>query len=253
MWTKARAGDTVAGSLASGDSSSSIIVHSPSITAGRGSGNVGLAHRRALAAPAPGVQRLPPRLLHTGVGTPCAPGDRRSERRRGHLGVAPRARRRSVPVRLYGAVTLALGLFVAMMQAIHEQNDERRRLISQLETTPGSWPSRAKGGASPSASGSRARSTTHAGAGFASIITLYEAARADSRPRLEAALGRLEEVGRTARSSLAQAGEWSGRSVLKRSWRRRSRTRSTGSSATSVPRPASRPRAGSAERLAAWS
>jgi len=37
----------------------------------------------------------------------------------------------------YGAVTLALGLFVAMMQAIHEQSEQRRRLLEQLESARG--------------------------------------------------------------------------------------------------------------------
>ena len=37
----------------------------------------------------------------------------------------------------FGAVTLALGLFIAFTQAIHEQSEERRRLISELEATRG--------------------------------------------------------------------------------------------------------------------
>ena len=41
--------------------------------------------------------------------------------------------------------------------------------------------------------------------GLASIVTLYEAARAEVASRPELALGRLEQVGRTARASLAEA------------------------------------------------
>jgi signal transduction histidine kinase len=41
--------------------------------------------------------------------------------------------------------------------------------------------------------------------GFASIVTLYEAARAELDSMPEVALGRMEEIGRTARSSLAEA------------------------------------------------
>jgi DNA-binding NarL/FixJ family response regulator len=61
----------------------------------------------------------------------------------------------------YVAVTLALGLFIAFMQAIHEQSEERGRLISELEQRGASWPSRTGGPArSPSGSAWRARSTT---------------------------------------------------------------------------------------------
>ena len=37
----------------------------------------------------------------------------------------------------YAAVTLALGLFVAMMQAIHEQSEQRARLLEQLDSARG--------------------------------------------------------------------------------------------------------------------
>lgn len=37
----------------------------------------------------------------------------------------------------YGAVTVALGLFVTMTQAIHEQNEQRRALLEQLESACG--------------------------------------------------------------------------------------------------------------------
>lgn len=37
----------------------------------------------------------------------------------------------------YGAVTLALGMFVAMTQAIHEQSERRRRLLEELESARG--------------------------------------------------------------------------------------------------------------------
>jgi hypothetical protein len=102
-------------------------------------------------------------------------------------------------------LTLGLGLFAAMMQAIHEQSEERRRLTSKLETTRGQLVESERRVRYPtSASGSSARSTTR-WAGFASIVMLYEAARAELPSRPEAGLGRLEEIGPTARSSLAEA------------------------------------------------
>jgi signal transduction histidine kinase len=106
----------------------------------------------------------------------------------------------------YGAVTLALGLFIAFTQAIHEQSEERRRLISELEAT------RSELAASERRAGTLAERQRLAreihdtlAQGFASIVTLYEAARAELGSRPEVALGRLEEIGRTARSSLSEA------------------------------------------------
>ncbi|HYX89839.1 MAG TPA: histidine kinase, partial [Gaiellaceae bacterium] len=106
----------------------------------------------------------------------------------------------------YGAVTLALGLFVAMMQAIHEQSEERRRLLRELEATRGELAEseRRAGMLEERQRLAREIHDTLAQA-FASIVTLYEAARAEVASRPEVALRRLEEVGRTARASLAEA------------------------------------------------
>ena len=106
----------------------------------------------------------------------------------------------------YGAVTLALGLFIAFTQAIHEQSEERRRLISELEATRGELAgSERRAGAL--AERQRLAREIHdtLAQGFASIVTLFEAARAELGSRPEVALGRLEEIGRTARSSLSEA------------------------------------------------
>jgi signal transduction histidine kinase len=106
----------------------------------------------------------------------------------------------------YGAVTLALGLFIAFMQAIHEQSEERRRLISELEAARGEL-AESERRAGTLAERQRLAREIHdtLAQGFASIVTLYEAARAELTARPEVALRRLEEVGRTARSSLAEA------------------------------------------------
>jgi signal transduction histidine kinase len=106
----------------------------------------------------------------------------------------------------YGAVTLALGLFVAMMQAIHEQSEERGRLLRELEATRGELAEseRRAGMLEERQRLAREIHDTLAQA-FASIVTLYEAARAEVASRPEVALRRLEEVGRTARASLAEA------------------------------------------------
>src|ERR687891_505965 len=106
----------------------------------------------------------------------------------------------------YAAVSLALGLLIAFTQAIHEQSEESRRLISELEAARGEQPeSERRAGAL--AERQRLAHEIHdtLAQGFASIVTLYEAARAELASRPEVALGRLEEVGRTARSSLAEA------------------------------------------------
>jgi signal transduction histidine kinase len=106
----------------------------------------------------------------------------------------------------YGAVTLALGLFVAMMQAIHEQSEERRRLLAELEATRDEL-AESERRAGVLAERQRLAREIHdtLAQGFASIVTLYEAARAEVASRPEVALRRLEEVGRTARASLAEA------------------------------------------------
>jgi signal transduction histidine kinase len=106
----------------------------------------------------------------------------------------------------YGAVTLVLALFVAMMHAIHEQSEERSRLIAQLEATRGEL-AESERRAGVIAERQRLAREIHdtLAQGFASIVTLYEAGRAELVSRPEVALRRLEEVGRTARSSLAEA------------------------------------------------
>jgi signal transduction histidine kinase len=106
----------------------------------------------------------------------------------------------------YGAVTLALGLLIAFTQAIHEQSEERRRLIFELERTRGELAEseRRTGALAERQRLAREIHDTLA-QGFASIVTLYEAARAELSSRPEVAVGRLEEIGRTARSSLAEA------------------------------------------------
>lgn len=117
-----------------------------------------------------------------------------------HVGVDP------LQLVFYGAVTLALGLFIAFTQAIHEQSEERRRLISELEATRGEL-AESERRAGALAERQRLAREIHdtLAQGFASIVTLYEAARAELAARPEAARGRLEEIGRTARSSLAEA------------------------------------------------
>ena len=106
----------------------------------------------------------------------------------------------------YAAVTLALWLFVAMTQAIHEQSEARRRLIAQLEATRGEL-AESERRAGELAERQRLAREIHdtLAQGFASIVTVYEAARAEVGSRPEVALRRLEEVGRTARASLAEA------------------------------------------------
>src|SRR5919106_5546060 len=87
----------------------------------------------------------------------------------------------------YGAVTLALALFVAMMQAIHEQSEERRRLLAELEATRGEL-AEAERREGVLAERQRLAREIHdtLAQGFASIVTLYEAARAevDTRPEV---------------------------------------------------------------------
>ena len=106
----------------------------------------------------------------------------------------------------YGAVTLALGLFVAMLQAIHEQSEERRRLIDELEETRGEL-AESERRAGVLAERQRLAREIHdtLAQGFASIVTLYEAARAEADSQPEVALRRFEEVARTARANLAEA------------------------------------------------
>jgi signal transduction histidine kinase len=106
----------------------------------------------------------------------------------------------------YGAVTVALALLVAMMQAIHEQSEQRRRLLEQLEAARGELAD-AERRAGVLAERERLAREIHdtLAQGFASIVTLSEAARAQARLSPEAAMRRLEEAGQVARSSLGEA------------------------------------------------
>lgn len=106
----------------------------------------------------------------------------------------------------YGAATVALGFLVAMMNTIHEQSEERGRLIAELEATRGELAT------SERRAGALAERQRLAGdihdtlaQGFASIVTLSEAARAEFASRPEDALRRLDEVGQSARANLAEA------------------------------------------------
>src|SRR6516162_11014163 len=82
----------------------------------------------------------------------------------------------------YGAVTLALGLFVAMTQAIHEQSEQRQRLLEELEAARGELAASERR-AGVLAERQRLAREIHdtLAQGFASIVTLSEAARAQAR------------------------------------------------------------------------
>lgn len=106
----------------------------------------------------------------------------------------------------YAAVTVALGFLVATTHTIQEQSEERRQLIAQLEATQGEL------AASERRSGALAERQRLAGdihdtlaQGFASIVTLSEAARAEFASRPEDSLQRLEEIGQSGRANLAEA------------------------------------------------
>jgi signal transduction histidine kinase len=111
-----------------------------------------------------------------------------------------------VAVVVYGAVTLALGLFMAMMHAIDEQSEQRRQLLEQLESARAGLAA-AERTAGVLAERQRLAREIHdtLAQGFASIVTLSEAARAQARVSPEAALRRLEEVADAARRSLGEA------------------------------------------------
>ena len=117
-----------------------------------------------------------------------------------------RAGFQALEVVLYGAVTVALALFVAMMQAIHEQNEQRGRLLEQLEAARGELAA-AERRAGVLAERERLAREIHdtLAQGFASIVTLSEAARAQARLSPQAAMRRLEDAGQVARASLAEA------------------------------------------------
>jgi signal transduction histidine kinase len=106
----------------------------------------------------------------------------------------------------YGAVTVALALFIATMQAIHEQSEQRRRLLEELESARGELAA-AERRAGVLAERERLAREIHdtLAQGFASIVTLSEAARAHARISPQAAMRRLEEAGQVARSSLGEA------------------------------------------------
>jgi signal transduction histidine kinase len=150
------------------------------------------AYHLACSGPVP-VRRALPRIAAVSVIVVVAESVRRG-------GVDP------LQLVFYGAVTLALGLFVAMTQAIHEQSEERRRLLAELEATRGEL-AESERRAGVLAERHRLAREIHdtLAQGFASIVTLYEAARAEVASRPEVALGRLEEIGRTARASLTEA------------------------------------------------
>jgi signal transduction histidine kinase len=150
------------------------------------------AYHLACSAPAP-VRRALPRIAAVSAIVMVA-----ESVRRGGLD--------ALQLVFYGAVTLALGLFVAMMQALHEQSEERRRLVAELEATRGEL-AESERRAGVLAERQRLAREIHdtLAQGFASIVTLCEAARAEVASRPEVALRRLEEVGRTARASLAEA------------------------------------------------
>jgi signal transduction histidine kinase len=106
----------------------------------------------------------------------------------------------------YAAVTLALGLFVAMTQAIHEQSEQRRQLLEQLESARAELAA-AERRAGVLAERQRLAREIHdtLAQGFASIVMLSEAARAQARTSPQAAMRRLEEAGQAARASLGEA------------------------------------------------
>ena len=106
----------------------------------------------------------------------------------------------------YGAVTLALGLFVAMTNAISEQSEERKRLIGELEAARQELAeSERRAGALDERQRLAREIHDTLAQGFASIVTLCEAARAEFPNRRDVVMRRLDEVGRTARESLAEA------------------------------------------------
>jgi signal transduction histidine kinase len=103
----------------------------------------------------------------------------------------------------YGAVTVVLGLFAALTQAISEQSEQRRQLLEQLEAARAGRAA-AERRAGVLAERQRLAREIHdtLAQGFASIVTLSEAARAQSSISPELAMRRLEEVGDVARRSL---------------------------------------------------
>ena len=106
----------------------------------------------------------------------------------------------------YGAVTLVLGLFAAMTQAISDQSEQRRQLLEQLESARAGLAA-AERRAGVLAERQRLAREIHdtLAQGFASIVTLSEAARAQARVSPQAAMRRLEEVADAARRSLGEA------------------------------------------------
>jgi len=106
----------------------------------------------------------------------------------------------------YGAVTLVLGLLAAMTQAISDQSEQRRQLLEQLESARAGLAA-AERRAGVLAERQRLAREIHdtLAQGFASIVTLSEAARAQARMSPEAAMRRLEEAGDAARRSLGEA------------------------------------------------
>jgi signal transduction histidine kinase len=149
------------------------------------------AYQLACSAPAP-VRRAVPRIAVVSA-----------------LGVATASARagfQALSVVFYGAVTLVLGLFAAMTQAISEQSEQRRQLLEQLESARVELVA-AERRAGVLAERQRLAREIHdtLAQGFASIVMLSEAARAQARVSPQAAMRRLEEVGDAARRSLGEA------------------------------------------------
>ncbi len=148
------------------------------------------AYHLACSAPAPARRAVPGIAVVSGLVVATA---------------SVRAGFQPIDLVFYAAVTLALGLFVAMMQAIHEQSEQRGRLLERLESARGELAASER---RAGVLGERQRLAREIhdtlAQGFASIVTLSEAARA--RPLSpEVALRRLEEAGQVARSSLGEA------------------------------------------------
>ena len=107
---------------------------------------------------------------------------------------------------LYAGVTVALSLMAVTMHAIHEQSEQRRRLIVELDATRTEL-AESERSAGTLAERERLARDIHdtLAQGFTSIVTLTEAARAEFTARPNVALRHLEAAGRQARSSLDEA------------------------------------------------
>ena len=144
----------------------------------------------------------------------------------------------------YGAVTLALGLFVAMTNAISEQSEERKRLIGELEAARQELAeSERRAGALDERQRLAREIHDTLAQGFASIVTLCEAARAEFPIGAMSSCGVWTRWGGRRGRAWPKPGASSRRSDPKR-WRtERSRARSPSSQTASGRRPASPSRA----------